>query len=394
MKSIVFLSPMCVLDSCSGAAVSVCTWLEWLSEKHFKCQSLTMSLFDGKYEYPFEKIVGRHIAVPENVGKLIRITHKKVTHNIFYTGSTTGSKVTLEEQRRFLKVVEKFLSENRPDIVISYGSSDYTQKLQNIARKYSGKFIFYLANAQFTNSQLFEPSDVIVCPSKFLADYYRSSLNLNPYILRDTINTDHTLGTEEGVCAVPECRKLGFITYINPFPTKGLTLFWQLILLARKERPDITFLAVEGRLSGEQLKESGFDLASQPNVWLIPNQSEIRRVYEKTSVLIFPSFWQEASGRVIAEAQLSGIPVLASSRGGIPEQLNSGGFLFNIPERCKNDYLAIPTKDEVRSWFHTIIHLLDNEEAYKKASEKARQASEYFLPVYRKKDVVEFFESL
>ena len=54
----------------------------------------------------------------------------------------------------------------------------------------------------------------------------------------------------------------------------------------------------------------------------------MRSVYGETAVLLAPSQWEEAFGRVILEAQVSGIPVVSSRRGGIPELLERGGTLL------------------------------------------------------------------
>jgi glycosyltransferase involved in cell wall biosynthesis len=44
----------------------------------------------------------------------------------------------------------------------------------------------------------------------------------------------------------------------------------------------------------------------------------MRDIYACTKVWLFPFFWEEGVGGTIVEAQLNGIPVLASRRGGIP----------------------------------------------------------------------------
>lgn len=390
MKKIVFLSPMSLLDHRSGAAASVRTWLEWLTEAGFECQSLTMSVFDGVHEYPFDKIVGKNAANPDNFGKIIRLKHKGVVHNMFYTTSTKGGNVKTNEQKKFFNVTGNFLKIEKPDVIVSYGSSNFTNILQNIARRHCKKFVFYLANAEFTHDRLFRASDIFVCPSHFLAEYYKTKFNINPFVIRSSVTPEHSAGN----FSLPEIRKTGFVTLINPCPEKGLTLFWRLAKAAGIKRPDITFLAVEGRSSRNQLNAKNLDIASESNVWWLPNQNDMGAVYRRTSILVFPSFWQEAAGRVIAEAQLNGIPVLASNRGGIPEQLNGGGFLFDIPVRCKSNYWAVPTESETEPWLDTIIKLTDNDEAYRQASIRARKAAEYFLPERRKKDVVEFFQSL
>jgi glycosyltransferase involved in cell wall biosynthesis len=43
---------------------------------------------------------------------------------------------------------------------------------------------------------------------------------------------------------------------------------------------------------------------------------------------LVPSRWKESWGRVVSEAQISGIPVLASDHGGLPESVGEGGFLL------------------------------------------------------------------
>ena len=45
-------------------------------------------------------------------------------------------------------------------------------------------------------------------------------------------------------------------------------------------------------------------------------------------MLLVPSLWEETWGRVVSEAQFSGIPVLASDSGGLPESVGPGGVLL------------------------------------------------------------------
>ncbi len=190
-------------------------------------------------------------------------------------------------------------------------------------------------------------------------------------------------------------RKQGFITYINPSMQKGATLFLRLVNMAKKKGRDWTFLAVEGRQSMEHFqKQFKVDLAQLPNLWWIPNQWDIRPVYRRTAVLLFPSYWLEASGRSIAEAQLGGIPVLASNHGGMPEQINGGGYLFDIPERYRNDSFQMPTEDEARPWFEVLVSLMEDDNAYAGAVKRAKDAGRFLHPDRVQNDAVAIVEAL
>jgi glycosyltransferase involved in cell wall biosynthesis len=55
----------------------------------------------------------------------------------------------------------------------------------------------------------------------------------------------------------------------------------------------------------------------------------MRRIYQSARIVLVPSILNEAWARVVTEAQISGIPILASDRGGLPESVGPGGILVD-----------------------------------------------------------------
>jgi glycosyltransferase involved in cell wall biosynthesis len=146
-----------------------------------------------------------------------------------------------------------------------------------------------------------------------------------------------------------------YVTFINPYSEKG---FERAVEIAG-ECPDIPFLFVESwKLDGERRAEVERTLSRLPNVVLEGRTDDMKTVYGRTRILLAPSKWEEAWGRVASEAHCSGIPVLGSRRGGLPEAIGEGGLVL--------DYDA-PLKE----WVSALRRLWSDQDHYDRLSAAA-----------------------
>jgi len=119
-----------------------------------------------------------------------------------------------------------------------------------------------------------------------------------------------------------------FATFINPVAAKGVELALAVAALC----PEIPFRFVKAwPLSPAQSIRLKRRIAQLRNVQLLDRRSDMGSIYAATRVLLVPSKpGHETWGRVASEAQFSGIPVLASDVGGLPEAVGPGGTIMSI----------------------------------------------------------------
>jgi glycosyltransferase involved in cell wall biosynthesis len=126
------------------------------------------------------------------------------------------------------------------------------------------------------------------------------------------------------------------VTFVNPRQPKGLDIA---IGLAT-ERPDIPFEFVESTFLGSKAMRSlAARLRALKNVRFIHRTDDMRKIYRHSRLVLMPSLCVEAWGRVVSEAQVSGIPALASSSGGLPEAVGPGGLIVDR-EASLTDWVA------------------------------------------------------
>ncbi|MEM6901678.1 MAG: glycosyltransferase [Pseudomonadota bacterium] len=389
---ITFAATMCALDPVSGAMHSVRAILETLQAAGCTASSYTGSLFDAKRQVSFVQAFGPEAGSDVALGKIVSIQRNGVNHYVFRTQRSQGQFLTKAEHEGMLERWRQFLATNKPDLVLSFGRSKLAKTMRQLAAEAGSKVVLYLGNAEIDDAAMFAPGYSAICPSNFLAEHYRKQYGIETAVINPIIAPEHERENQLAGLDLAARQALGFVTLINPIPHKGLTLFAQLAARAATERPDIRFLVIEGRMSRRQLQAGGMDFAAWPNTWLIPEQQNMGAVFARSVMLMMPSYWAEGFGRTVVEAHLSGVPVLASDRGGLPEAL--GGIApLPAPSSCLGAYDRFPTPDELEPWWERMVSLWDDVQAYEEAVIEAKQAAKQFHPDATRQRLLDWFQA-
>ena len=146
----------------------------------------------------------------------------------------------------------------------------------------------------------------LICNSKYMADklmqlYNKKSHVEYPFVdiyrLKNDFNNLSNEIIDKG------------IVFVGDSPIKGLEIAKEITLLM----PSIDFYFFS-RYIKRSIKIN--------NITWMPWQKNEADIYKYAKVVIVPSIWEEAYGRVSREAFLLNIPVLVSNRGGLPETVD------------------------------------------------------------------------
>jgi hypothetical protein len=197
------------------------------------------------------------------------------------------------------------------------------------------------------------PPTRVLAVSVYVQDYLRSTHGVASTVVNPIIHfTVPPLP--------PEPR---FITIFNPVTVKGGVLFrrlaehlpekrfawvpgWDILRGPTGDFDPIICAAISNSIdipfTGGTPGQVSMDL---PNLLRLEPVFPPHRIYQQTRLLLVPSQWNEAFGRVAVEAMLFGVPVLGSNVGGLTEIVSKGG-------------VALP-KDDLMAWVEE-IHKLEN----------------------------------
>lgn len=154
-----------------------------------------------------------------------------------------------------------------------------------------------------------------VAQCRFVATALKRWYNVDATIIPPLIEPDAYKTDASGGAAV---------LFINPSLEKGIYF----VLALARLLPQRRFIIGESWPIPNDWRAYIKGLASSNVTWESPCE-DLRPLYRQARLLLVPSLWEEAWGRVASEAQISGIPVLATKRGGLAETVGAGGLVFD-----------------------------------------------------------------
>lgn len=224
-------------------------------------------------------------------------------------------------------VVHRVVTDFKADVAI-FQSRLPVPLAQSIDRNTTRTFI-YLRNVETEDlggSLEQVPNTGFIANSHFTAQRFAETQGISADVIHPMIEAEKYRVSSTGEN----------VTFINPHPNKGVDI----ALKVAEACPEIPFVFVRGwGLSPEQEADLQNNLSRLSNVTLRASTDDMRSVYKNANIVLAPSQWEEAFGRIAAEAQVSGIPVVASKIGGLPEAVGPGGILLE-PDAPVGDWVA------------------------------------------------------
>jgi surfactin synthase thioesterase subunit/glycosyltransferase involved in cell wall biosynthesis len=297
----------------------------------------------------------------------------------FTAGGVDVLTLTLDPNLRafFSAQIEEF----EPDVILT-STDDPGQLLFEVALRAPRARVVHLVRATIAvpfgpdssgpsraKAELLRGADAVVGVSQYVASYVREWGGI------DAVHVPISL-MEPG-----EYREVGsfespFVAIVNPCAVKGIDIF----LAVAAQLPDVRFAAVPTWGTNAHDLER---LRAQANVTTLAPVDDIDDLLRQTRVMMVPSLWAEARSRIVVEAMLRGVPVVASDAGGIREAKLGVPYLIpvNVIRHYRHslDENLVPVAEvppqEIGPWRAAVARLTEDREHWRTISVESREAA-------------------
>jgi len=357
---LLWANPYCLLDTSSGASMSIREMLRQLVAQGYEVRIVGCTLFDNpKGANRLQQIWQ---GMPVQTGQFFDAADGELIHQLLVTANTFRDELTGREENAWLGQYTYLLDSFKPDVVWFYGGYSLDLLIADEARSRGIPSAFYLVNGNYLQSPRWcRDIDLILTDSQNTADLYQKKIGFVATPIGKFIDPARF---------VAERHERRHLLFVNPSWEKGAAVVVQLALMLEQQRPDITLEVVEARADWATLLREVTGRRAAPrtalaNVVVTGNTDDMRPVYQRARVLLTPSLWWESGARVLAEAMLNGIPAIVSNHGGSPGLIDDGGIVLDFPAIChEKPYQYIPTPAELQPLFDAVIAFYDDQALY------------------------------
>ena len=384
-KRILWANTYCLLDTSSGASMSVRQILLQLVQSGYEVKVLGATNFDS-----MEGALSlRKLVKDANAGQFISVNDGPLTHRLLATSTVKRRDMTGKEEGAWLSEYFNTLKSEKPDLLFFYGGSSTDLMIASEARIYGIPSMFYLANENYKGTRWARDVDLIITDSQATEKHYRSRYGLAPVPVGKFIDPAKFIAKSH------ERKNLLFV---NPSASKGVGIVFMLAKMLQEKAPDIRIEVLQSRGSwDENVRSFAAKLGVKKplsNIVLTPHTDDMRPVYGRARVLLAPSLWWDSGPRVLAEAMLNGIPAVVTDHAGLPEMAGDGGIKIKLPPECfEKPYKNLPPESALAETVEAIIRLHRDEAHYEQHVQAAykvgRERHDISVSTRRLLDVME-----
>ena len=251
---LLFASTHSYLDPSSGAALCTRELLELLAARGMDCRVFCAGVLDHEQETSVDEVLGS-LGLSANrlqaelsvwmFGRGDRPHGQRRSRDALAHGLQPGRAVAGSARRGvFLDLAEQVLDRFRPDVLLTYGGHPAGLELMRRARARGIAVVFHLHNFGYRDRSAFADCSAVIFPSEYSRRHHARLIGLDGPVIPDPIPLDRI---------VAENPEPTYVTFINPQPPKGMTVFARIAIELNRKRPDIPLLVVEGRGTSDAL---------------------------------------------------------------------------------------------------------------------------------------------
>src|SRR6056300_1070301 len=280
---------------------------------------------------------------PGAVSLFVNSTNKvsKFKNNITVFGSTNYKKklsanyININLKKKFLSsqsatYVDKFLNISRynpPDILEIHNRPIYVNKLTEL----KSKIVLYFHNDPITmigskttqeRLNLLNVCSKIIFNSEWSKKQYLKDLKSFFYKSKK-LEVIHQCTLRKKIDILKKDKLISFVGKLNH--AKGFDIFGEAIIRVLNKYPNWKSVVI-----GDEPREKLFFKHKNLKILGFQNHNKVLNNFNKTSIAVACSRWEEPFGRTSLEAASRGCAVIISNRGGLPETITNGVILRDL----------------------------------------------------------------
>ena len=258
----------------------------------------------------------------------------KLSNN--YININLTKKLLTSQSKEYVQKFFDIQSKINSDIIEVHNRPNYINKLT----KLKSKLVLYFHNDPITmigSKSISERINLLNICSKII---FNSEWSKKQY-LKDLKNFYHKSEKFEVIhqstakTKVNLKKKEKIITFVGKLNSaKGYDIFGQAVINILNKYPDWKSIVI-----GDEPREKLFFNHKNLKILGFQNHNTVLSTFNKASIAVACSRWEEPFGRTSLEAASRGCAVIISNRGGLPETITNGIILSNL--QPKTLYLAI-----------------------------------------------------